>query len=149
MTSVTSRTMNGPVPAWEMRPIESGEGASAKAEGKLGARAEALLQDMARDHGLRGLEFDKDGLIPIQIGGVQTAIAGGRAIDSFFMMSVIDGSRRWEGGRTLASLELCAGLAARRTRLAVEPKSGRWCWSASCSSPASIIGSWQGQSRAS
>jgi hypothetical protein len=47
-------------------------------KGKLSARAEALLQDMARDHGLRGLEFDKDGLIPIQIGGVRppSPIAG-------------------------------------------------------------------------
>jgi hypothetical protein len=40
-------------------------------KGKLSARAEALLHDMARDHGLRSLEFDKDGLIPIQTGGIQ------------------------------------------------------------------------------
>ena len=31
-------------------------------KGQLSSRAEALLQDMARDHGLRGLAFDKDGM---------------------------------------------------------------------------------------
>ena len=57
-------------------------------KGKLSARGEALLQDMARDHGLRGLEFDKDGLIPIQVGGIQIAIAYSGANDSFFMITV-------------------------------------------------------------
>jgi Tir chaperone protein (CesT) family len=93
-------------------------------KGKLSARAEALLQDMARDHGLRGLEFDKDGLIPIQIGGVQTAIAYSGANDSFFMMSVIDDRADGKVSEPWRLFELCAGLAARRTRLAVEPKSG-------------------------
>jgi hypothetical protein len=93
-------------------------------KGRLSARAEALLQDMARDHGLRGLEFDKDGLIPIRIGGVQTAIAYSGANDSFFMMSVIDD---WADGKVADpwhAFELCARLAPRRTRIAIEPKSG-------------------------
>jgi hypothetical protein len=92
--------------------------------GKLSGRAEALLQDMARDHGLRGLEFDKDGLIPIQIGGIQTAIAYSGANDRFFMMSVIDDRAGGQVANPWRPFELTAGLAARRTRLAIEPKSG-------------------------
>lgn len=91
---------------------------------RLSARAAALLQDMARDHGLRGLEFDKDGLIPIQIGGVQLAIAYSGANDSFFMMSVIDDRADGKLADPWHLFELCAGLANRRTRLAIEPKSG-------------------------
>lgn len=91
---------------------------------RLSARAAALLQDMARDHGLRGLEFDKDGLIPIQIGGVQMAIAYSGANDSFFMMSVIDDRADGKLADPWRLFELCAGLANRRTRLAIEPKSG-------------------------
>jgi Tir chaperone protein (CesT) family len=90
----------------------------------LSARAEALLQDMARDHGLRGLEFDKDGLIPIRIGGIQIAIAYSGANDSFFMMSVIDDRADGKVADPWRLFELCAGLAARRTRIAIEPKSG-------------------------
>jgi hypothetical protein len=91
---------------------------------RLSARAAALLQDMARDHGRRGLEFDKDGLIPLQIGGVQMAIAYSGANDSFFMMSVIDDRPDGKLADPWPLFELCAGLASRRTRLAIEPKSG-------------------------
>jgi hypothetical protein len=93
-------------------------------KGKLSARAEALLQDMARDHGLRSLEFDKDGLIPIQVGGTQIAVAYSGANDSFFMMSVIDDRADGRVADPWLKFELCAGLAARRTRIAIEPKSG-------------------------
>jgi len=93
-------------------------------KGKLSARAEALLQDMARDHGLRGLEFDKDGLIPIQVGGIQIAIAYSGANDSFFMMCVIDDRIDGRAADPWRQFELTADLAARRSRLAIEPKSG-------------------------
>jgi len=93
-------------------------------KGKLSARGEALLQDMARDHGLRGLEFDKDGLIPIQVGGIQIAIAYSGANDSFFMMSVIDDRIDGKAADPWRLFELTASLAARRSRLAIEPKSG-------------------------
>src|SRR5262245_10814205 len=91
---------------------------------RLSARAEALLQDMARDHGLRSLEFDKEGLIPIQIGGVQMAIAYSGANDSFFMMTVIDERADGKLVDPWLAFERCAGIASRRTRLAIEPKSG-------------------------
>ena len=91
---------------------------------RLSARAAALLQDMARDHGLRGLEFDKDGLIPIQVGGIQIAIAYSGANDSFFMMSVIDDRIDGKAADPWRLFELTASLAARRSRLAIEPKSG-------------------------
>jgi hypothetical protein len=91
---------------------------------RLSARGAALLQDMARDHGLRGLEFDKEGLIPIQISGIQMAIAYSGANDSFFMMSVVDELPAGRFRDPWRLFEGCAGMASRRTRLAVEPKSG-------------------------
>jgi len=93
-------------------------------KGRLSARAEALLQDMARDHGLRGLAFDKDGLIPLQIAVVQMAVAYSGANDSLFMMSVIDERADGKVVDPWCLFERSAELASRRTRLAFEPKSG-------------------------
>ena len=93
-------------------------------KGRLSARAEALLQDMARDHGLRGLAFDKDGLIPLQIAGVQIAVAYSGANDSLFMMSVIDERADGKVVDPWCLFERSGGMAHRRTRLAFEPKSG-------------------------
>ncbi|MBT9288297.1 type III secretion system chaperone [Prosthecodimorpha staleyi] len=88
---------------------------------QLSTRASALLQELARDHGLKSLDFDRDGLIPMKIRETQTSIAYSPANDSFYLMAIVDVDA---GGRLAdpwAALKANGPLAARRTRLAIDP----------------------------
>ena len=91
---------------------------------QLSPQAESLLRDMARDHGLRELSFNNDGLIPVKMGGVQMALAYSGANDSIFMMGMIDEKADGKLADPWRAFETCSALSSRRTRLAFEPKTG-------------------------
>ena len=89
----------------------------------LSARATALLQEFAKDHGVNKLDFDRDGLIPMTVGDVQLALAFSPANDSFFFIAAIRTPE--EAGMTdpWQAFVHSGSMAARRTRIAIEPKS--------------------------
>ncbi|KPL55253.1 hypothetical protein ABB55_25960 [Prosthecomicrobium hirschii] len=87
----------------------------------LSSRATALLQELARDHGLRSLDFDRNGLIPMKVRETQTSIAYSPANDSFYLMAVIDPDAGGRLADPAAVLKTNGDLAARRTRIAIEP----------------------------
>ncbi len=91
---------------------------------QLSNGAQTILDQFAADQGLRQLAFDEDGLIPIQLGeDLFIAVGYNPANDIFFFLSVIDP----DGDTALPdpwwAFARNQELAARRTRLAVEPSS--------------------------
>src|SRR5262245_19837668 len=91
---------------------------------QLSTGAQTIIDQFAADQGLRQLAFDEDGLIPIQLGeDLFIAVGYNPANDLFFSLSVLDP----EGGTALSdpwwAFERNSELAARRTRLAIEPES--------------------------
>lgn len=89
----------------------------------LSARAQSLLLELAKDHGIDKLAFDADGLIPMTIRDTLVAVAFSPANDSFFFITAVqapDDARPVDPWR---AFEASGELAARRTRLAIEPRS--------------------------
>jgi hypothetical protein len=89
----------------------------------LSARGTALLQEFAKDHGVSKLDFDRDGLIPMTIGDAQLALAYSPANDSFFFIAAIRTPEEGELADPWQAFALSGNMAARRTRIAIEPKS--------------------------
>ena len=91
---------------------------------KLSRQAESLLDAMARDHGLKKLALDQDGLIPINLGpDLDIAIAFSEANNSFYLMGILD----VQGAAALDpwwAFTHNQTLSDRRTRVAIEPTSG-------------------------
>src|SRR5262249_19592766 len=87
----------------------------------LSARASALLQELARDHGLRDIQFDSDALIPMKIGDLQIAVAYSPANDSLFLIGMLNTNAEFRLADPWQALVQSGALAVRRTRIAVEP----------------------------
>ncbi len=88
---------------------------------ELSPGAARLLDEHARDHGVRKLAFDQNGLIPMTVRDTQIALAYSRANDSLFLTAVVQEAPAsfdpwW-------AMELSGVMAPRRARLAVEPNS--------------------------
>jgi len=90
----------------------------------LSSGARSLLADMASDHGLGALDFDAEGLIPIDIDGNAMAIVYSEPRDSFFLMGLIALDAKQAMGGPWQALMAAGRLRGPRTRLAVEPDSG-------------------------
>lgn len=87
----------------------------------LSDRAAALLRELARDHGVGALDFDRDGLIPMTIRDTQIAVAYSPANDAFFLIAMVQASPDATARDLWKAFERSGLMAARRTRLAIEP----------------------------
>ncbi|AWN37393.1 type III secretion system chaperone [Methylobacterium radiodurans] len=91
----------------------------------LSPQARALLDAMARDHGLRAHDFDRDGLIPIRLDpDLDVGFAWDAATDSLYVMAVIAADGLPDHRDPAWAFRHNRGLAARRTRIAIEPATG-------------------------
>ncbi len=88
--------------------------------------AQALLDQFAKDQGIRSLTLDDaTGMIPIRLGAdVQIAIGYSPANDSFNFFSVIDPKGEANLPDPWWAFERGRDLAERRTRIALEPWTG-------------------------
>jgi hypothetical protein len=84
--------------------------------------AAVMLAELARDHGVDSLAFNADGVIPMTIGELQIALAFSPANDCFYLFALVTEAPDWDQLNPLALFETSGEMAARRTRLAVEPE---------------------------
>lgn len=90
----------------------------------LPLHAEALLADVAREHGLGSLRFDADGLIPINLGDFDFALAFCERRDSFFVMASLEpGAACGAAVRLIKEAEDLGPSRAQFLRM-VEPETG-------------------------
>lgn len=90
----------------------------------LRSRAEALLVEMARDHGIARLEFDENDMITIDLVDFVIAVYLCKQRDSFFFFTRLDGA--YSSAQQLIHLSQFGnfGSPQRQTRQVFEPSTG-------------------------
>ena len=89
------------------------------------ARAQGILDQFARDQGLKTLRLGPDGTIPIGLGAdLAMAIGYDAANDAFDLFAVLDPNGDGGLADPWWAFRENAELAGRRTRLALEPSTG-------------------------
>ena len=89
----------------------------------MNSRATSLLAELAADHGVDNLEPDADGLVAIDFDDHSVALGFSESWDSVFMTTVLAQDLAPLSGDYLRAFQVGRELAARATRLAIEPDS--------------------------
>jgi hypothetical protein len=91
----------------------------------LTRQAEALLADLARDHGLKALAPDENGLVQVTLDdSMAIAFAFAAPGNVCIMMHVLEEAPERPYPRAWEAFDLSESWADRRTRIALEPSSG-------------------------
>ncbi len=90
---------------------------------QLSPQAQALLSDMAKDHGLASLAPNDNGIIPIELDGRLTiALAFDSSNNKCFMLHVLQPGGHHALDRPWEALCFTDKLKGERTRIAIDPE---------------------------